>query len=311
MRGTPVALTVLTMARSIAFAAALLSMLSVSAIGCATEAGDDEAEASSSALGFAQAPNILFPGDPACNGGGCEAALASSNLFIPDRSGQPWGDTYAMGVAEAQSVGGFSSGRIALLRRLMYQPNGQKWAVMLDPSYEDGARDFARDGKYVSTTGAAIVTAWLRGDPSRQFMILFNPALEGEDSYVALQGVADIGARVKVCTAQVGHLQFPVAVGAEAITSPATWDNGTCTVGGPGSGSGPKDGSGSGGGSKSDDCYSGSLKRMVSHGTCVMLKGQLYVCDRAQPTVWPEAGAPGSPACVTCPQYAGGLCPAH
>lgn len=299
------------MARSTSFTAALLSLLGALAVGCAGESDGEEAGASGSALGFEQAPNILFPGDPACSGLGCEAALASSSLFIPDRSGSPWGDTYALGVAEAQSVGGFSSGRIALLRRLMFQPNGQKWAVMLDPSWEDGARDFARDGKYVSTTGAAIVTAWLRGDPARQFMILSNPDLDGEESYVALQGVADIGARVKVCTAKIAHRDFPVAVGAAAITSPATWDNGTCTFGGPGSGSAPKDGGGSGGGSKGDDCYSGSLKRMVSHGTCVMLKGELYVCDRAQPTVWPEAGSPGSPSCTSCPQYVGGLCPAH
>jgi hypothetical protein len=66
------------------------------------------------ACGFAKcgdplAPNILFPGNPACASGGCERNLASASLYIPPRNGQPWGQTYRLGTEQPVTLAGYSS----------------------------------------------------------------------------------------------------------------------------------------------------------------------------------------------------------
>src|SRR5262249_47485119 len=112
------------------------------------EAGKIDAPGDSCATvrcGNPDAPNILFPGKPACSGGGCERGLAGDDLYIPPRNGRPWQDTYALGTMSPVTLSGYSSGRIALLRRLALTGDGAH-AVLLDPSWPDGLRDFTGTG---------------------------------------------------------------------------------------------------------------------------------------------------------------------
>lgn len=176
------------------------------------------------------APNILFPGNPACSGGsggGCERELASDVLFIPPRNGQPWGDTYALGTPSPYTVSGYSAGRIALLRRLALIGDGVH-AVLLDPSWPDGARDFAGRGP---ERGEDIVAAWLRADPGRTFVLIYSTRSTGWSEYAALQ-TRDVGPRVKVCAVDEPHLRVPsVPDVGDALVDPDAWDNGRCAWG--------------------------------------------------------------------------------
>lgn len=275
-----------------------LGLVAAVASGCAAPLEDDAATGVSSALGDAEADAILFPGDRAC-GGGCESTLASGALFIPDRGGRPWGDTYALGNPQARVVAGYSSGRIALLRRLALQPSGAAWAVMVDPSWNDGVRNFAG----TPTTGSAIVARWLRGDATRRFMIVFSTSSAGHAEYEALADEPDIGARVKVCSVTVAHFAVPETIGASAITAPEAWDNGRCVTGGGATSPAPSRPP-----AEEGTCASNTLGRDVPHGTCVERGGAWYVCDATRPAVWPVPGADGAPLCASCPQRPNGAC---
>jgi hypothetical protein len=175
------------------------------------------------------APNILFPGNPACAGGGCERRLAADNLYIPPRNGAPWDDTYALGTSDPSTVSGYSSGRIALLRRLALIGDAQH-AVLLDPSWPDGARDFAGRGP---ERGEDIVHAWLAADPTRTFLLIYSRRSIGWDTYAAL-ATSDVGARVKVCAVTEPHLLVPTEPHVhDALVDPDTWTNGACAWGKP------------------------------------------------------------------------------
>ena len=208
---------------------------------CAADAGLDEpqdAVDSGKADGATQscakvrcgnpdAPNILFPGNPACAGGGCERGLAGDDLFIPPRNGAPWGTTYELGTPTPTTLSGYSSGRIALLRRLALVGDGQH-AVMLDPSWPDGARDFAGRGP---ERGDAIVKAWLESDPTRTFLLVYSHRSIGWSDYAAL-ATSDVGARVKVCAVDQPHLLIPTVPNIHAaLVDPDAWDNGACAWG--------------------------------------------------------------------------------
>jgi hypothetical protein len=200
--------------------------LVLAACASAPESGDsaDTSEAAT-APANASASHILFPGDPAC-GGPCEAFLANNDLFIPPTNGNPWGNTYALGSTTADSAAGYSSGRIALLRRLALAPTAQRVGVLLDPSWADGTRAFTT----TPSTGPDLVTAWLDGDPDRKFVLIYSTLSTGWKEYAALQSGPN-GARVRVCHVSVQHLDVPRTVGRDALTAPETWDNGTCSWG--------------------------------------------------------------------------------
>lgn len=177
--------------------------------------------------GNPDAENILFPGNPACAGGGCERNLASDSLYIPPTNGTPFGTTYAHGVIPAATLAGYSSGRIALLRRLALVGDGIH-AVMLDPSWVDGARDFAGRGP---ERGEDIVHAWLVDDPERTFTLIYSRRSVGWSNYAAL-AATDVGDRVQVCAVDTPHLLIPQIPGlAGALSAPWDWDNGTCEWG--------------------------------------------------------------------------------
>lgn len=195
----------------------------------ADEADDGKADVANQTCakvrcGDPDALNILFPGNPACAGGGCERGLASIDLYVPPRNGRPFGDTYELGTTAPNTVSGYSSGRIALLRRLALVGDGQH-AVMLDPSWPDGARDFAGRGR---EHGEDIVKAWLLDDPTRTFLLIYSRRSTGWANYAALQKT-DVGDRVKVCAVDQPHLLVPTVKDVhDALVDPDTWDNGSC-----------------------------------------------------------------------------------
>ena len=179
--------------------------------------------------GNEDADAILFPGNPACPNG-CERGLAGDDLYIPPRNGKPFGDTHELGTLPARVLSGYSSGRIALLRRLELDGDGEH-AVMLDPSWPDGARDFTGAGP---EKGEDIVANWLEADSERTFTIIYSTRSVGWSNYVALQKNASVGDRVKVCHVSVPHLLVPAVKGIhDALVDPDAWDNGTCAWGAP------------------------------------------------------------------------------
>jgi hypothetical protein len=190
----------------------------------------DEPRCARARCGDPDARNILFPGNPACGDRACERGLADKNVYIPPRNGEPWGDTHELGTDGAHTLAGYSSGRIALLRRLALIGDG-KHAVMIDPSADDGRRDFTGRGP---ERGEDIVRAWLREDRNRTFLLIYSPHSTGWSRYAALQ-TTDVGERVKVCTVDAPHLDIPSLPGLrDALVNPKAWDNGTCRWGSAG-----------------------------------------------------------------------------
>ncbi len=196
-------------------------------IGGAAAGPEDGAPCTPDRCGDPDAPAILYPGDPACDGDGCERTLAGDDVSIPPRNGRPWGDTFRLGTDEPAVFAGYSSGRIALLRRLALVGDGRH-AVMLDPLWPDGERDFLGRGP---ERGEEIVRDWLRADPRRTFLLIHSRRSAGWAGYAALQDT-DVGARVTVCAVDEPHLRVPAAAGIrDALVDPAGWDNGACRRG--------------------------------------------------------------------------------
>ncbi|MCW5808846.1 MAG: hypothetical protein KIT31_41225 [Deltaproteobacteria bacterium] len=192
------------------------------------DAGDGKADGACSlrTCGDPKAAAVLYPGNPAC-GGGCERNLAAGDLYIPPRNGRPWGDTYRL-APEASVLSGYSSGRIALLRRLALVGDGEH-AILLDPSWPDGKRDFAGRGP---ERGEDIVRTWLLADPARTFTLIYSTRSIGWSNYAALVDDADVGAQVVACAVDVPHLNVPrVPDLHDALVDPASWDNGRCRRG--------------------------------------------------------------------------------
>jgi hypothetical protein len=220
------------------------TMMAMLMSGCTEAPGDDldQPQDADPAAGKADAPgascasvrcgnpeaaNLLFPGTPACSGHGCERGLAGNELYIPPRNGQPWGDTYELGTTSPATLSGYSSGRIALLRRLALIGDGAH-AVMLDPSWPDGLRDFAGRGP---ERGEDIIEAWLAADPARTFLLIYSRRSTGWSGYAAL-AMSAVGARVKVCAVEQPHLLVPTVPRVhDALVDPDAWDNGTCRWG--------------------------------------------------------------------------------
>jgi hypothetical protein len=176
------------------------------------------------ACGDPDAPNVLFPGNLAC-GGPCERMLAGEALYIPPRNGAPWGETFRLGTAAPQTLAGYSSGRIALLRRLALVGDGEH-AVLVDPSWPDGARDFAGRGP---EHGEAIVRAWLRADPWRMFTLVYSTRSVGWDGYAALVDDPEVGWQVQTCAVAAPHLRVPQTPQlAELLAFPWALPDGMC-----------------------------------------------------------------------------------
>jgi hypothetical protein len=183
----------------------------------------DGAPCSARVCGNPEAAAVLYPGNPVC-GGGCERNLAGDDLYIPPRNGAPWGDTYLL-APDATVISGYSSGRIAVLRRLALAGDGDH-AILLDPSWPDGARDFAGRGP---ERGEDIVRTWLLADPARSFTLIYSTRSIGWSSYAALLDDEGVAAQVTVCSVDLPHLRVPRADNLHAaLVDPTSWDNGTC-----------------------------------------------------------------------------------
>jgi hypothetical protein len=190
--------------------------------------GDGKADATACSFarcGDPEASNILFPGNPACSGGGCERRLASADLYVPPTNGKPWGDTYLLGTAAPYTLSGYSSGRIALLRRLGLVGDGVH-AVMVDPSWPDGERDFLGRGP---ERGEDIVRDWLLADPARTFTLVYSTRSIGWENYAALRASDEVGVQVRVCATGLPHLLVPTEPDLHtALVEPPDFDNGRC-----------------------------------------------------------------------------------
>ena len=209
---------------ALAFAVALAGAMA----GCAgpSDEGDeaaDERGEGSDALGAklcaASDTSLFFHG---MHGYGRE--LAKPGLCAPKLNnsgpGSFWSDVAFTAAPAATVAGGYSAGRIPLIRRLEKGEGPEQTAVMLDPSYSDGPR-------FEGRTGPAIVDAWLDGDAARRFVLVYSPASTGWREFAALASGAHRG-QVKVCAVTAPHLELPGIVTAQLFVDPETWVRERC-----------------------------------------------------------------------------------
>jgi hypothetical protein len=205
---------------------ALVALVALSVAGCASDPGatDDDPASGTDAVTtrpcLATDSALFFHG---LSGYGRE--LATSGLCVPSvgNSGANgfWSDVAFIPAPAATIVGGYSAGRLPLVRRLAKGEGSEQTAVMLDPSYSDGPR-------FEGRTGPAIVDEWLDRDAARRFVLVYSPSSTGWSEYAALAtGVhAD---QVKVCSVTGSHLELPRVVTSQLFVDPATWVTQRCT----------------------------------------------------------------------------------
>lgn len=135
-----------------------------------------------------------------------------------------WSDVAFASAPSARVVGGYSAGRIPLIRRLEADDAHETTAVLLDGSWADGPR-------YDGRTGPDIVRKWLERDPTRVFVLVHLDSSAGWREYAALaQG--DVGERVKICTVTHGvHGELARIVGPELFLDPEAWLRERCIDG--------------------------------------------------------------------------------
>lgn len=197
-------------------------------MGCAgandeADDGADDPDQGSDALGAkpcaATDTSLFFHG---MHGYGRE--LAKPGLCAPkltnSGAGSFWSDLAFTAAPAAKVAGGYSAGRIPLIRRLAKGEGAEHTAVMLDPSYSDGPR-------FEGRTGPAIVDAWLDGDSARRFVLVYSPASTGWREFAALTSGAH-GDQVKVCAVTGSHLELPGIVTAQLFVDPETWVRERC-----------------------------------------------------------------------------------
>ena len=206
-------------------------VLAGSLVACAAQPGDAEdigdtppssgSEAVTAKPCLATDSSLFFHG---LSGYGRE--IARPGLCLPSLSNSGdnsfWSDVAYLSAPAATVVGGYSAGRIPLLRRLAKGDGLEETAVMLDPSWADGPRF---DGR----TGPAIVDSWLGHDAARKFVLVYLPASAGWKEFAALATGAH-AEQVTVCpiTGHHEHLELPGLVTAQLFTDPAAWVTDRC-----------------------------------------------------------------------------------
>lgn len=151
-------------------------------------------------------------------GGICAPAMTNSgtNGF--------WSTVSNVPAPGAKVVGGYSAGRVPLLRRLAKGSGAEDVAVMLDGSWSDGRRF---DGK----TGPEIVKAWLEGDSSRRFVLVYLTASAGWREYKALD-TSSVAEQITTCAVSRGsHFDLPRMVGKDLLLDPDAWLASRCASG--------------------------------------------------------------------------------
>jgi hypothetical protein len=134
-----------------------------------------------------------------------------------------WSAAAFMKAPGAEVVGGYSAGRIPLVRRLASGRGMERTAVLLDGSWADGAR-------FEGRTGPAIVKAWLEADPSRTFVLVYIPSSAGWREYQALAS-GPVASQVKVCAIRTTHLELPRVAGPKLMLDPEGWLAERCPTG--------------------------------------------------------------------------------
>lgn len=177
----------------------VLAVLVVASVGCGSSGSAGDVGTSGDALtGTSCEPSdqaLFFHG---MNGFGRE--LATPGLCLP-RLSSFWNDTAFIDASGASVVGGYSAGRLPLLRRLAAGAATESTAIMLDPSYSDGAR-------FEGVTGPTVVTRWLEGDAARRFVFVYSPASAGWREYVALME-GPLAAQIRTCPVRGAHGDLP------------------------------------------------------------------------------------------------------
>jgi len=211
---------------------AVAAVVAVAAVapGCAADSsadggdpGDEPAGSSSNAVSSAKCTetdrSLFFHG---MYGYGRE--LAATDLCLPrigdDASTGFWSDVAHVKAPASKVVGGYSAGRIPLLRRLAKGEAKETVAVMLDPSYSDGPR-------FAGKTGPSIVSAWLEASDDRRFVLVYSPTSTGWNEYAELAR-GPLAARVKVCKVKGAHVDLPRLVGSDLFLDPAGWVERRC-----------------------------------------------------------------------------------
>ncbi len=216
------------MARHLRSAHALALVVSIALAGCASESGDaDDSDAAPSSGSEAVSAKPCLATDSALffhglNGFGRQ--LARPGLCVPALGEETgfWSDVAYTKAAAAEVVGGYSAGRIPLLRRLAKGEGLERTAVLLDGSWADGPRF---DGR----TGPSIVDAWLDKDPERRFVLVYLPSSAGWREFVALASGAHKD-QVTVCpiAGNHSHGELPEIVTPKLFLDPDAWVTERC-----------------------------------------------------------------------------------
>jgi hypothetical protein len=144
--------------------------------------------------------------------------------IVNDGPNDFWSDVAFASAPSARVVGGYSAGRIPMLRRLAANRGDATTAVLLDGSWADGPR-------FGGKTGPDLVRAWLEADTSRRFVLVYLPSSAGWREYVALAR-GSVGDRVTACAMTHGsHGELSRIVGPELFLDPEAWLRDRCPTG--------------------------------------------------------------------------------
>jgi hypothetical protein len=198
----------------------VVGVVATVALGCSSSSdvdpGDDDLGTGNDDVVSACKPTddaIFFHG---LSGFGRE--ITTARLCVPkiENTGASgfWSGVAFTRAENAKVVGGFSAGRLPLVRRLARGEGNEATAIMLDPSY--------------SETGPSIVEAWLAANEERKFVLVYSPSSTGWSEYAAL-AAGPHGDRVRVCAVPGAHAELPRKVGAELFLDPESWLDTRCS----------------------------------------------------------------------------------
>ncbi|MBX3191978.1 MAG: hypothetical protein KF819_33615 [Labilithrix sp.] len=205
-------------------ASACTLAIALAAAGCASEVpADDESESAGSAASRFTCKEtdegLFFHGMHAYG-----RSLRTDGLCVPSlTNGEFSSDVAFVSAPASKVVGGYSAGRIPLLRRLARAgaDSPELRAVLLDGSWADGPR-------FQGRTGPDIVASWLEADERRRFVLVYAPASAGWREYVELTRRPEIASRVDVCKLAAGHFELPDRATSELFLDPDAWVETRC-----------------------------------------------------------------------------------
>jgi len=155
--------------------------------------------------------------------GGAGREIATAGLCLPKMTDAQFQSSVALiDAPNATTMAGYSAGRLSLLKRMGSGPGTETTAIMLDPSWPDGAR-------FNGKTGPQVVSKWLAGDTARRFIFLYSTSSTGWKEYMSLQE-GPYADRVRVCVLHGDHLSLPKKVGAKLFLDTDRWLDEKCVA---------------------------------------------------------------------------------